>query len=177
MPTNKWPLRLIWILTLVPVLLAWSLAYFGNNTDFHTKNHGELAPAGITVPQPLITELDGRWGLMVLSHDCNQHCQTQLFRLRQLHTAMGRDLTRLHALWLTDEAGLGSLETKNLAQIEIVDNPSLLQWFNQQAVVWQDQAIWLVDPNGVLVMRFDPTLEGRAILSDLHWLLTASRIG
>lgn len=37
--------------------------------------------------------------------------------------------------------------------------------------------LWLVDPHGNLVLRYDATTKGKAILNDLRLLLKLSQIG
>ena len=59
---------------------------------------------------------------------------------------------------------------------QINDNPTF-RWFNDNQVPWQDHSIFFVDPNGILVLRFDPELPGRDMMSDIKWLLKASRLG
>jgi glutathione peroxidase-family protein len=65
-------------------------------------------------------------------------------------------------------------EFKKMAQIN--DNAAF-QWFNDNQIPWQDNSIFFIDPNGILVLRFDPELPGRDIMSDIKWLLKASRLG
>lgn len=176
MRANKWLFLIIWLTAIIPMVIAWSMAYLGDDLDLNTRNYGELAPAGISVPDTLQTHFAGKWGLVVLSQDCNSHCENQLYRLRQLHTALGRDIDRIHSVWLSDQP-VTPPDTLALKHVATLTAPTVLNWFNQQNLHWQDQGIWLVDPNGILVMRFPPTLKGKQILSDLHWLLKTSQVG
>lgn len=176
MTRNKWLHRLIWLVAVVPMLLAWGLAYLGDDVDLGNRSHGELAPAGMTVPETLSSRFGGKWGLLVLSQDCQYHCQQQLYRLRQIHIAMGRDIDRIQSIWLSDE-NESLPDTLELRQVTTLTEPSLIDWFSEHNLQWQDQGIWLVDPNGILVMRFSPELKGKQILSDLHWLLKVSQVG
>lgn len=176
MRANKWVFLIIWLTALIPMLVAWGMAYLGEELDLNTRNYGELAPAGITVPDALSESFDGKWGLIILSQDCHSHCQDQLYRLRQLHTALGRDVERIHPVWLSDRS-VSPPEVLELRQVAMLTEPTVLKWFNEHHLQWQDQGIWLVDPNGILVMRFSPALKGKQILSDLHWLLKTSQVG
>lgn len=176
MRSNKWLVHIIWLTALIPMAIAWSMAYLGNELNLDTRNHGDLAPSGISVPDALSNTLAGKWGLVVLSQDCNHHCEEQLYRLRQLHTALGRDRDRIHSLWLS-ERPVTPPATLELKHVTTLTAPSVVNWFNNQHLQWQDQGIWLVDPNGILVMRFSPELNGKQILNDLHWLLKTSQVG
>lgn len=177
MTHNKWLFRAVWLIALLPLLLAWSLAFFGKADSFEGKNHGQLLPAGIEVPENIKSELHGKWGLLLVSHDCPQPCQQQLYQMQQLHTAMGRDIERVQPLWLSARAMTQRPAEINFQQIKRLSRPQLVDWFNQQQLDWQDQSLWLVDPKGLLVMRFAPGLKGKDILADIDWLLKASHIG
>lgn len=177
MTQKPWLFRIIWLIALLPLLLAWGLALVGNKLPLATKNNGELMPTGMTVPQQLFDELDGKWGLLMLSQQCNSGCEEQLYRLQQLHTAMGSDLTRVRPLWLSGEPGNDRPGEVNDEQVRSLTAPALIEWFNQRQLDWQDHSFWLVDPAGNLVMRFAPGLNGQKILADIDWLLKASHIG
>lgn len=177
MTRNKWLFRAVWLVAIVPLLVAWGLALMGQQLGFDTKNHGELMPAGIEVPDSLAAEFDGKWGLLMLSKHCETPCQQQLYRMQQLHTAMGKDIQRVQPLWLTDRE-TGVLPDKiDFRQVRHIHQAEAVAWFDRRQLAWQDHSIWLVDPHGILVMRFAPGLEGKHILADIDWLLKASHIG
>lgn len=177
MRQKPWLFRIIWLIALLPLLLGWGLAIIGNNLPLATKNNGELIPAGLAVPQQLSAELNGKWGLLMLSQQCSQVCAAQLHRLQQLHTAMGSDLKRVQPLWLSTEPDKERRVDVNFEQVRPLKAPVLIDWFNQQQLNWQDHSFWLVDPAGNLVMRFAPGLNGQEILADIDWLLKVSHIG
>ena len=58
-----------------------------------------------------------------------------------------------------------------------INDSETFNWLNDHKVPWQDQSILFVDPNGILVLRFDPKLPGQDMMSDIKWLLKASRLG
>lgn len=177
MSRNKRLFHLIWLIALLPVLVAWALALSGNRLTFETKNHGELLPSGIQLPEQFLSHFDGKWGLMVISQACADGCQQQLYRLQQLHTALGQELQRVQPLWLSAENVGTPPADINFSQIRHRADVDFIDWFNHQQLSWQDHSIWLIDPRGNLVMRFRPELEGKAMLADINWLLKASHIG
>lgn len=177
MTRNPWLFRMVWLVALLPLLFAWGLALIGDRLPLDTKNNGELMPAGMRVPQQLSSELEGKWGLVMLSHRCDNGCAEQLYRLQQLHTAMGSDLKRIQPLWLSADPVANRPDNIDFKQIKTSITPALIDWFNQRHLVWQDHSFWLIDPKGNLVMRFAPDLNGKKILSDIDWLLKASHIG
>ena len=172
--------KVIWLITLLPLVIAWLIAYSGIGLPLTTKNNGILMPSGMQVPTTLTDLQQGKWGLLVISTDCDELCQQQIYRLQQLHKSMGKHDDRLHAIWLSSQR---PSDNRNLGVdidfsiVHKVNNQKLFSWFNQQNVAWQDQSIWLIDPNGILVMQFLPELSGRQMMADIKWLLKASRIG
>jgi len=177
---KKWSYKAIWLITLLPVVIALAMAYSVIDIPKTTKNNGVLMPAGIQVPVTLTNIQQGKWGLLVISDDCNVLCQQQVHRMQQLHKSMGDDYDRMQAIWLTMD---NKLESEYLTvdidfrEVTPIANYDLLNWFNQQALSWQDQRVWLIDPTGTLVMFFLPELTARQVLSDLKWLLKVSRVG
>ncbi|MCX4187214.1 hypothetical protein [Methylophaga sp. OBS4] len=180
MNKKAWLFKAIWLITLLPLVIAWLMAYSGIGLPPSTKNNGMLMPAGIQVPTNLTDIQQGKWGLLVVSDTCDEQCQQQVYRMQQLHKSMGQHYDRLQSIWLSAE---GQSEINDLTvdidftQVHKINNNALFRWFNQQALAWQDQSIWLIDPNGILVMRFQPELTGKQMMADINWLLKASRIG
>ena len=177
---KKWSYKAIWLITLLPIVIAVAMSYSLISIPDSTKNNGVLMPAGIHVPVSLSNIQQGKWGLLVISDDCDVLCRQQIYRMQQLHKSMGDDYDRIQAIWLSTD---NKLETEDLTvdidftEVTTIGNYDLLNWFNQQALSWQDQRVWLIDPTGTLVMFFPPELTARQVMSDLKWLLKVSRVG
>jgi len=196
---KSWLVNSIWLITIVPLAIAWTMAYTGFGLPDSTKNKGELMPAGLTVPTKIIQAQEGHWGLVVVSDTCDDTCQQQLYRAQQLYISMGKEAERIRTVWVSNDVRRESDDltvdvkfkalTDNTSTVEPVlievnfqnmtqinDNASF-EWFKSNQIAWQDQSIFFVDPNGILVLRFDPDLAGRDMMSDIKWLLKASRLG
>lgn len=177
---KSWIYKTVWLITLLPLVIAWTMAYFAIGLPPTTKNNGQLMPAGISVPAMLTEMQKGKWGLLVISHSCDEQCQQQVYRMQQLHKAMGKQYERLQPIWLSvdSQSETDKLSVNiNFSEVYKLNNNAVVSWFNEQDLSWQDQSIWLIDPQGILVMRFQPELTGRQIMADIQWLLKASRIG
>jgi len=167
----------IWLVALIPVIIAWSMAFFGQQLQLDTKNNGELVTKILAVPEALSNQLDGKWGLVVISEQCQSDCEQQLYRMQQLHTSLGKKYQRIQAVWLTSQQTSVKASNIDFTQVKTVSNATLIEWFNTNQLHWQDYSIWLVDPNGSLVIKFPPGLSGKAMRADIDWLLKVSRIG
>jgi len=197
---KSWLLSSIWLIALVPMVIAWVMAFTGYGLPEETRNNGDLVPAGLVVPQELIEAQNGEWALVVISDKCDELCQQQLYRLQQLYISMGKQAERLQPVWVSNDVKRQREELSiDIALADEAENPSnarvklpgemnfkkivqintkpTFQWFSQQDIHWQDQSIFLVDPNGTLVLRFNPELSGRKMMSDIKWLFKASRVG
>lgn len=178
---NKaWKYKAIWLITLLPLVIAWAMAYSIIAIPQSTKNNGILVPAGLHVPATLTTIQKGKWGLLVISDECNPSCQQHVYRMQQLHKSLGKYYDRLQPMWLTTQRDVENTHLTvdiDFSEVTTIQNNDVLAWFNQQALAWQDQSVWLIDPTGTLVMRFQPELTARQVMDDLSWLLKISRIG
>ncbi len=52
-----------------------------------------------------------------------------------------------------------------------------LSTFNKNAAAPGDAQLWIVDPHGNLVLRYDAKVKGKDLLNDLRHLLKLSNIG
>jgi cytochrome oxidase Cu insertion factor (SCO1/SenC/PrrC family) len=150
-----------------------------------TGNYGELLlpPARMTSHiftdaqgQPWrFEDLRGRWILVVSdSGRCPAACLEKLTTVRQVHLALGRRASRVARVYVVDD----------------VEKPdaAMLDGFAGMAVAItpvqlplgaaNDRAhIYLVDPNGNVMMRWPAEPDRKRMLRDLERLLKASQIG
>jgi cytochrome oxidase Cu insertion factor (SCO1/SenC/PrrC family) len=198
---KSWLLNSIWLITIVPLAIAWYMASTGTGLPGSTKNKGQLMPSGLVVPQPLIDAQEQHWGIVVVSDRCEDTCQQQVYRAQQLYLSMGKHAERLQTVWVSndqrrettdlsvdvafkEDGEISAQDIDSVIPVETqfqkmaqVNDQATFQWFKDNNIPWKDNSIFFVDPNGVLVLRFDPQLLGRDMMSDIKWLLKASRLG
>ena len=196
MTRKNWLLTSIWSITLIPLFAAWIMAYTGWGIPSSTKNKGELVSPNLIVPDTMIAAQNGNWGLVVISDQCPAYCQQQLYKMQQLYLSMGKQAERLQTIWVSNtkrvEAQALTVDIAFQAANEVAtaqrdelsfkkmiqfNQPHLFHWFSTQAIHWQDQSIFLVDPKGNIALRFRPDLSGKEMISDIKWLFKASRLG
>ena len=167
-------------------IVASVLAY--NFADVRpTANYGELLvpPAPITAQTfdapggaPFtFGQLAGRWILVASdSGDCSASCREKLVTLRQVRLAVGRDAARVERVFVVDDGrvpGSGAMEPFAGMQVALAAPGAPLP-----AGVLHDPAhIYLVDPNGNVMMRWPWPPDTRRMIKDLERLLKASQIG
>lgn len=171
---------------MLPVVAAY-LAYFGWRPAGHT-NYGELlkvAPLQQTAGHSLdgkAFNLDAMHGKWVMVHvgaaNCDVDCAQQLYLMRQIRIAQGKEQTRIERLWVVTDAA-----APDAARLQ--SHPGLHVWrpadasFVAQFPAAQNRSghVYLVDPLGNLMLRFPARPDAKRMMNDLKLLLKASQIG
>jgi len=170
----------------VPVVAAY-LAYFGWRPSAH-KNYGDLiavTPLQHTAGSQAdgrafdLDELKGKWLMVRIGPAaCDAACERQLYLMRQIRVAQGKEQARIERLWvLTDGAAP--------AAAVLQEHPGLHVWrpaspgFAAQfpAPRQPSDHIYLVDPLGNLMLRFPVEPDYKGMMKDLKLLLKASQVG
>jgi hypothetical protein len=138
-----------------------------------TGNYGELLlpPAS---PPPALIAMRERWIMVTWDRaPCQAACVEKITVMRQMRLALGRNASRVDRVLM-----LGGVE----------GNPGVPEGFEGMVVVGAggvphaglvgDAAhIYLVDPNGNVMMRWPAAPDLKRMLKDLERLLKASQIG
>lgn len=145
------------------------------------------------------SDLEPRWALVVVNDGnlCDRVCERQLYFTRQIHIALGREFNRARRIYLGGAALQDSrvevpaeplegwpdgLENDQLLDyIErghqgltalSLDADTLTELFPERA---ESRTQWyLVDRAGWVMMRFDDSLDYKAVISDLKFLIKHS---
>lgn len=187
----------IWILIgafVAPLALAF-LLYYGLNVRPHgSTNKGDLIHPPVTLPelelpgiadQPVAAEaLRGKWSMVYIGDGaCDKRCRQALTLMRQTRLALGDDMTRVQRVFLVsgnccDQAYLDAEhDGLLLARIDNTNGQTLLQTFPDAAQAASLGRIYLVDPLGNLMMKYQPDAPQKGLLDDLKKLLKLSHIG
>jgi cytochrome oxidase Cu insertion factor (SCO1/SenC/PrrC family) len=121
----------------------------------------------------------GKWTYLVYApNGCDLQCEASLFKLRQTKKATGRESNRVQSALLTDVNKVTSdILNRNqrtrigqLIQFEIEGQPG-----KQKQL--ENGVIYLIDPIGNLMMKYDTSATSRGMLKDIKKLLKISNIG
>ena len=120
-----------------------------------------------------LTDLRGRWVLLMSSGRCDAPCERTLYATRQARTIQGSERERVVRVWLaTDEETPGAL-LKQHPDLEAVRRaPSSLAGSR-----FGDRRIYLIDPLGNWVLAWPADPDIKKVANDIGRLLRASRIG
>lgn len=183
----------------LPLLVSAWLYYGMSWMPGGHMNHGELiqpprplprielpriAPGADTGREPAAgaaTLYRGNWKLVYVGDgSCDASCRDTLYVMRQTRLALGTDMTRLARVFLAtanccakdylahEHAGVTVLDASDAAAA-----PLLRQFPGQDRA----HTLFVVDPLGNLMMRYDVRRDPRGLLVDLRRLLELSQIG
>lgn len=141
--------------------------------------HGELIGNGQSRADLGVQAQEDRWQLLVTApKECSVDCQQLVYLARQVQIGLGRDAGRAsHALAAAQplSSDYDAKLTREYPQLQRY--PLNLTEFHKAAGDQSVPQLWIIDPHGNLVLRYDPTVKGKDLLNDLRHLLKLSNIG
>ena len=184
---NRRPLLLILILFVGPLAAAFWLYYGSSWRPSGRTSHGELIQPVIVLP-PLPgaagsgNVLAGKWSLLVVGlgeSGCDADCRGALIYARQTWLSLGRLSSRVQRVLL---AGPGCCDSGYLQGEHsglIVASSSAGPGAALLAATPEPRGhyVFVVDPLGNLMMRYDVREDPKGLREDLKKLLELSHIG
>jgi hypothetical protein len=176
-------LRMLGVLAglfLLPLLAAFWMYYGTAWRPAGRVNHGELI---IPVrPLPASGQLfHGKWSLVYIGDgQCDDECRTSLYVMRQTRLSLNNEMTRVERVFLaTSSCCAREFLSSEHPGLQVVDatgssTEALLRVFPTEQ---RRESLFVVDPLGNLMMRFDVRQNPKGLLTDLKKLLTLSHIG
>jgi cytochrome oxidase Cu insertion factor (SCO1/SenC/PrrC family) len=193
-------LLLLMLLFFAPLLLAFVLYYGSGWRPTGRTNHGELIEPARTLPLVALPPvalapgatpggdalaaadvLTGKWSLVyVNSGDCNADCRNTLYFMRQTHLGLANLAPRVQRVFLAtaDCCDRGYLAREQPGLITLnADGAAAAPLLAQFPPERRSSSIFVVDPRGNLMLRYDAHDDPKGLRNDLKKLLTLSHIG
>ncbi|MFC6335938.1 hypothetical protein GIR22_01245 [Pseudomonas sp. CCM 7891] len=176
---GRWQLILILLVVIGPMTLATFMYKFQFWVPQSRSYHGELIGNGQTRADIGVQADEDRWQLLVTAPTaCAADCQQLVYLARQLQIGLGRDASRASHALASAQPVSGDYEAKlNAEYPQLQRYPLDLSTFNKGAAIPGAAQLWIVDPHGNLVLRYDARATGKDLLNDLRHLLKLSNIG
>jgi cytochrome oxidase Cu insertion factor (SCO1/SenC/PrrC family) len=177
-----------------PLVLAFLLYYGLGVRPSGSTNKGDLIHPAVPLPEvtlPGVSDqnlpaniLRGKWTMVFIGDGaCDNRCREALTLMRQTRLALNDDITRVQRLFLVSgnccDSNYLDQQQRGLL-LGRIDNPqgkTLLETFPEGAQAVSHGRIYLVDPLGNLMMKYEPDAPQKALLDDLKKLLKLSHIG
>jgi cytochrome oxidase Cu insertion factor (SCO1/SenC/PrrC family) len=174
----------------VPLMGAFWLYYAGGWRPAGSTNNGELITPIVTLSAAPVRDLDGaplrenwllgKWTLVYVTDTaCDERCREALWTIRQTRLLLVDDVDRVQRLLLTRECCDRQFLAAEHPGLEVgqLDDETARNWAAQFPRVEGVPYIYIVDPLGNLMMRFDSRETPKGLLEDLKKLLKLSHIG
>lgn len=176
---------------LLPFIAGW-LALYVFDYRPGSKNYGDLVQPVRSLSFPMLTDQDNKqlgdnfwnkWTYVLLDNGvCLELCKENLYYLRQMRVALGRDMDRVQNLLIVGQSidqDLTSFLTE-YPKLTVVSqaNRSLFEKFKLPGIQpGESPMIYLIDPAGHLMITYPAVNHPKSILSDIRRLLKLSQIG
>ncbi len=197
---NKRPQRrlLVIVACLFFVPLGIAIYLFYGHPDLRPVgmvNHGALIQPPRPLPELALPVfgagstqpafLRGKWTMLYVGGGvCGERCRAALYETRQVRTALNRDMHRVQRVFLATgqccDATFLRVQHPDLITVRATSAaaPLLAALPRAGGVAAIDAArVYLVDPNGNLMMYYAPGAPPKGMLEDLQRLLQLSYIG
>jgi len=197
---GRWKLLMVLAVCAAPMIFSY-LTYYVIKPEGRTNFGALIDPRAHPIPALAATTPDGqpasldafkgKWIMLKTGPAaCDKTCMEQMFAIRQLRSMTGKAMERIERVWLiTDNAPLETTLIRELDGMRMLRAPGarVANWLPVEPGARLDDAIFLIDPLGNLMMRFPP-VPGNAseaqkvqhyanIKKDIAKLLKASAIG
>jgi peroxiredoxin len=197
---GRWKLLMVLAVCAAPLIFSYLTYYVIKPTG--RTNYGDLIdPRAHPIPALGATTLDGKpaaleaykgkWIMLKVGPAaCDQACKEQMFAIRQLRSMQGKEMERIERVWLvTDAEPLETVLIRELDGMHLLRAPAaaVAKWLPLAQGATLENAIFLIDPLGNLMMRFPPVPAGATeqqkvehyakVKKDIGKLLKASAIG
>jgi len=188
---GRWVLLLLALVSAAPVIASY-LAYYVFKPSLGTTNYGTLVEPQRPIPESLVVtdeagkpmklaSLRGVWLMIVADTSaCDKACATKLYFMRQIRATQAGERQRIVTVWLRTD-GLPVPDAIKTAYADtrmlVADPASVAAWLPAENGTRDTDHIYLVDPNGNLMMRFPKDPNPSKIKGDVTKLLKISSIG
>jgi len=179
----------------VPLLIAalWLAWVRINGGDLGLSARGELIQPAVPLKPFTLAERGARnfdqeafrgiWTLLYAPvGECTEVCEKNIYHMRQVRLSLVHRMTRVQrALVLESDQQVNPdlLAEHEGLRVLTGDKSALMDQFRdaQAGMEERQDALYLIDPMGNLMMRFPADLDPKSMLKDIKHLLKVSRIG
>jgi len=175
----------------LPLLASFYMYYGSGWRPSASAAHGELYHPARPLPQVDLRDATGefapanilrdKWALVYVgSGQCDDACKSSLYFMRQTRLSLNNEMTRVSRVFLaTDQCcDQAFLESEHVGLVALdASGPEAQDLVAAFPAQDREHSLYIVDPLGNLVMRYDTRDTPKGLLSDLKKLLKLSHIG
>ncbi|KAA8982949.1 hypothetical protein [Halospina sp. K52047b] len=179
---------LLFLIAILPLMAATVMYYTGWGMPGSTTNKGEFVEGNEQVLDQGIRDPDGepfrshflqenkdaKWWILVTAADCGDACVEWLDRTGSVHQLLHRDWNRVRRGFISRDGSVPEgADDRRLVPLSAGEANPLAAYTADDA----EATVFIVDPMGNLVLRYDQRHSGDDVLEDLEHLLEVSPLG
>ena len=166
---SKLKFLLIVFVFVLPFIFA---KYFFDNDATSTRgttNHGSFLVDEINITS--LVDNDHWIILQVIDGKCDTSCQDNMHMLRQINTALGKDMGRVKRYLLHKNTNENTVNLDNYPKVILLDRSESL--YNK--LTKMDERIFIADPFGKIILGYQNDFIAKGLLKDIKKLLKFSK--
>ena len=166
---SKLKFLLIVFVFILPFIFA---KYFFDNDATSTRgttNHGSFLVDEINITS--LADNDHWIILQVIDDKCDTSCQDNMHMLRQINTALGKDMGRVKRYLLNNNTDENAVYFDNYPKVIVLDRSETL--YNK--LTKMDERIFIADPFGKIILGYENDFIAKGLLKDIKKLLKFSK--
>ena len=166
---SKLKFLLIVFVFVLPFIFA---KYFFDNDATSTRgttNHGSFLVDEINITS--LADNDHWIILQVIDGKCDTSCQDNMHMLRQINTALGKDMGRVKRYLLHKNTNENTVYLDNYPKVILLDRSETL--YNK--LTKMDERIFIADPFGKIILGYENDFIAKGLLKDMKKLLKFSK--
>ena len=146
--------------------------YFFDNDATGTRgttNHGSFLVEEVNIAS--LGDNDHWIMLQVIEDKCGIICQDNMHMLRQINTALGKDMGRVKRYLLNSSTDKNAVYLENYPKVIVLDRSENL--YNK--LTKMDERIFIADPFGKIILGYKNDFIAKGLLKDMKKLLKFSK--
>ena len=166
---SKLKFLLIVFVFVLPFIFA---KYFFDNDATSTRgttNHGSFLVDEVNIAS--LADNDHWIILQVIDGKCDTSCQDNMHMLRQINTALGKDMGRVKRYLLNNNTDENAVYLDNYPKVIVLDRSETL--YNK--LTKMDERIFIADPFGKIILGYENDFIAKGLLKDIKKLLKFSK--
>jgi hypothetical protein len=164
---------MLWLIVaamLLPFVLGTGLYFAGWQPG--GKPSGDLVQPPRDLPAELLQQtstMRGRWIFLFDAHEgCKAVCARRLDEARRVHASLNKNMDRLRRVVIGNASVGNALHSAVAGEPDVPVLPPPAGWDGT------NDTLYVIDPQGRVMMRYDPRIDARSIRTDLERLMRFS---
>ena len=123
-----------------------------------------------------------KWSMVYVADVCEVNCEAKLRNMRQIHVSLYKEIPRMQRVLITEQVSVTNLKQIHPELQVLNGGAEALHQLHEQfseanSPAYRADKLYLVDPRGFLMMRYEPNVDPALIRKDIVRLMKYSWAG